>query len=269
MSTKIAANAWIDPRAQIDEGVEIGPLCVVGAGARIGAGTRLLNSVTLMGRVDIGRDNVIYPGSVLGGEPQDVSYTGAETLVEIGNGNIIREGVTINRATEKEDGVTRLGDNNFLMASAHVAHDCKLGNDIIIANATLLGGHVHVEDRASISGGVGVHHYTTIGSYSFIGGLSRVLHDVPPFMLCEGTPARPRCINIVALKRNGFDPEDVNCLAEAHRLIYRSKVGVQAAQDVLATSGKITPSVARLFAFIDKQSEGRHGRGRDGKRLAA
>lgn len=269
MPTKIAANAWIDPRAQIDEGVEIGPLCVVGAGARIASGTRLLNSVTLMGRVDIGHDNVIYPGSVLGGEPQDISYSGTETLVEIGDNNVIRESVTINRATEKEDGVTRIGNHNFLMASAHVAHDCKLGDHIIIANASLLGGHVHVEDRASISGGVAVHHYTTIGSYSFIGGLSRVLHDVPPFMLNEGSPARPRCINIVSLKRNGFDPEDINCLAEAHRLIYRSKVGVQAAQDVLASAGKISPSVAKLFAFIDRQAEGRHGRGRDGKRMAA
>ncbi|TWT48633.1 acyl-ACP--UDP-N-acetylglucosamine O-acyltransferase [Botrimarina hoheduenensis] len=269
MPTKIAANAWIDPRAQIDEGVEIGPLCVIGAGARIAAGTRLINSVTIMGRVDIGRDNVIYPGSVIGGEPQDISYSGAETLVEIGDGNLIREGVTINRASEKEDGITRVGNHNFLMASAHVAHDCKLGDHIIIANGTLLGGHVHVADRASISGGVAVHHYTTIGSFSFIGGLSRVLHDVPPYMLCEGSPARPRCINIVALKRNNFTSEDINCLAEAHRLIYRSKVGVQAAQDVLSSSGKISPAVANLFDFIEGQTEGRHGRGRDGKKRAA
>ncbi|MEO1498573.1 MAG: acyl-ACP--UDP-N-acetylglucosamine O-acyltransferase [Planctomycetota bacterium] len=268
MPTKIASNAWIDPRAQIDEGVEIGPLCVVGAGARIGAGTRLVNSVTLMGRVDLGRDNVVYPGSVLGGEPQDISYTGTETLVEIGDSNIIREGVTVNRATEKEDGVTRIGSNNYLMAAAHVAHDCKLGDGIIIANGTMLGGHVHVHDRASISGAVAVHHYTTIGSYSFIGGLSRVLHDVAPYMLCEGSPARPRCINIVALKRNSFDPQDINCLAEAHRLIYRSKVGVNAAHDVLASAEKITPSVKRLFEFIDRQAEGRHGRGRDGRQRA-
>lgn len=268
MATKIAANAWVDPRAEIEDDVEIGPLSVVGPDVTIRSGTRLLNSVTLMGRVSLGRDNVIYPGAVIGGEPQDVSYAGGDTCVEIGDENVIREGVTINRASEKEDGITRLGDRNMLMACAHVAHDCKLGSDIIIANASLLGGHVHVHDRASISGGVAVHHFSTIGSYSFVGGLSRVLHDVPPYMLCEGIPARPRCINIVALKRNQIDSTEIDNLAEAHRLLYRSKVGVQAALDVLRGADRMTEGVERLFEFIDKQSEGRHGRGRDIRRAA-
>jgi UDP-N-acetylglucosamine acyltransferase len=269
MASKIAANAWVDPRAEIDEEVEIGPLCVIGPHVKIGAGTRLLNSVTLMGHVALGRDNVLYPGCVIGGEPQDISYAGTDTRVIVGDSNVFREGVTVNRGSEKEDGITAVGSNNFLMAGAHVAHDCKLGDHIIIANATLLGGHVHVHDRASISGGVAVHHYSTIGSYSFVGGLSRVLHDVPPFMLCEGIPARPRCINIVALKRNGFDSREVDCLAEAHRLLYRSKVGVQAAKEVLRGADRITPGVEQLFAFIDRQSQGRHGRGRDVRRAAA
>ncbi len=268
MPTKIAANAWIDPKAQLDEDVEIGPFCVVGPGSVIGRGTRLLNSVTLMGNVEIGCDNTIYANTVIGGEPQDISYAGTDTRVIIGDNNVIREGVTINRASEKEDGITRLGNNNFLMACAHVAHDCKLGNHIIIANSSLLGGHVHVHDRASISGGVAVHHYSTIGSYAFVGGLSRVLHDVAPYMLCEGIPARPRCINIVALKRNNFAAEDIDSLAEAHRLLYRSKVGVQAAKDVLGSAGRITKQVAKLFDFIDHQSEGRHGRSRDIRRAA-
>ena len=135
--------------------------------------------------------------------------------------------MTINRGSEKEDGITRIGDKNFLMACCHVAHDCKLGDHIIMANGSLLGGHVHVDDYASLSGAVAVHHFTTIGSYSFVGGLSRVLHDVPPFMLCEGAPARPRCINIVALKRHEFSAHVIDCLAEAHRLIYRAKVGAR------------------------------------------
>lgn len=269
MPSKIAANAWVDPRAQIDEEVEIGPLCVVGPDAIIGRGTKLINSVTLMGHVELGENNTVYANSVIGGEPQDISYAGTDTKVIIGNNNVIREGVTINRASEKEDGITSIGDNNFFMACSHVAHDCKLGNHIIIANSSLLGGHVHVHDRASISGGVVVHHYSTIGSYSFVGGLSRVLHDVGPYMLCEGSPARPRCINIVALKRNNFEAGDIDSLAEAHRLIYRSKVGVQAAKDVLNGAGRITEPVAKLFEFIDRQSEGRHGRGRDGRRAAA
>jgi UDP-N-acetylglucosamine acyltransferase len=268
MATSIANNAWVDPRAQIDADVEIGPFCMVGPDAVIGRGTRLLSAVTIMGHVTIGRDNVIYPHAVIGGEPQDISYTGSATRVEIGDGNTIREGVTINRATEKEDGVTRVGDRNFFMANSHVAHDCKLGNSIIIANGSLLGGHVHVDDYASISGGVAVHHYTSIGSYSFVGGLSRVLHDVPPFMLCEGSPARPRCINIVALKRKNFEPHVIDALADAHRLLYRAKVGLDAAREVLRGNDRLVPQVNQLLAFIEGQQEGRHGRGREARRAA-
>lgn len=268
MATSIAANAWVDPRAELDEGVEIGPFCTVGPNVRLGNGTKLMNNVTLMGHVDVGRDNRFYPNVVIGGEPQDISYSGAPTQVIIGDGNLFREGVTVNRATEKEDGITEIGDENFLMANSHVAHDCKLGSRIIIANGSLLGGHVHVHDYASISGGVAVHHYTTIGSFSFIGGLSRVLHDVPPYMLCEGSPARPRCINIVALRRNNFTPQEIDCLAEAHRLLYRAKVGLDAAREVLRGADKITDGVGNLFKFIEGQQEGRHGRGREARRAA-
>jgi UDP-N-acetylglucosamine acyltransferase len=207
MPIYIADTACVDPRAQIDEGVYIGPFCVIGPHAQVGADTRLENQVTLMGHVRLGRRNHVYPGAVLGGEPQDVSYTGSDTKVIIGDDNIIRECVTVNRASEKEDGLTRIGNCNFLMACCHVAHDCKLGNHIIIANNTLLGGHVHVDDYASLSGGVAVHHFATIGGYSFVGGMSAVRHDVPPYMLVEGHPAKPRCINVVGLKRNNFPPD--------------------------------------------------------------
>ena len=149
-------KTWsIDPRAQIDEDVEIGPFCVIGPHVRIGRGTRLENSVTLMGRVAIGQFNHIWPGTIIGGEPQDISYSGADTKVVIGDHNLIRECVTINRGTEKEEGITSIGDHNFLMACCHVAHDCRLGSHIIITNGTLLGGHVHVHDHATLSGGVG------------------------------------------------------------------------------------------------------------------
>ena len=268
MATRIAANAWIDPQAELDEEVEVGPFCNIGAHVRIGRGTRLVSNVTVMGHVDIGRDNVIYPNSVIGGEPQDISYAGSDTRVSIGNNNMIREGVTINRASEKEGGVTQIGDRNFLMACSHVAHDCRLGNHIIMANGALLGGHVHVEDYASISGAVGVHHYTTIGSFSFIGGLSRVLHDVPPYMLCEGAPARPRCINIVALKRHSFTPQVIDCLAEAHRLIYRAKVGLEPAREFLRGNNQLVPEVRLLLDFVEQQQEGRHGRSRELRRAA-
>jgi len=268
MTTRIAQYAAVDPQAEIDDDVEIGPFTTIGPHVRILAGTRVLNSVTISGRVTIGCDNVIYPNVVIGGEPQDVSYAGSDTQVVIGDGNTIREGVTINRGSEKEDGITRIANRNFLMACCHVAHDCKLGNHIIMANGALLGGHVHVDDYASLSGAVAVHHYTTIGSYSFIGGLSRVLHDVPPFMLCEGAPARPRCINIVALKRHEFSTHVIDCLAEAHRLLYRGKIGLDPAREILRGNGQLVPQVNQLLAFIESQQDGRHGRGREMRRAA-
>lgn len=268
MATCIAANAWIDPQAEIDTDVEIGPFCNIGPQVRIHSGTRLVSGVTVMGKVTLGHNNEIYPGAVIGGEPQDLSYTGSNTQVVIGDGNIIRESVTINRGSDKEDGVTLIGNNNMLMACSHVAHDCKLGDHVIMANCALLGGHVHVEDYASISGAVGVHHYATIGSYSFVGGLSRVLHDVPPFMLCEGAPARPRCINIVALKRHNFTAEVIDSLAEAHRLIYRGKIGLEPAREILRGNGHLAPEVNALLTFVAGQQDGRHGRGRERRKAA-
>lgn len=268
MATHVSSQVSIHPRAEIDDEVEIGPFCVIGPHVRIGRGTKLENGVTLMGHTTIGEYNHIYPGVVIGGEPQDVSYRGSDTKVIVGSHNTIREGVTINRASEKEEGLTSVGDHNFLMAGCHVAHDCRLGSHIIIANATLLGGHVHVHDHAGISGGVAVHHYATIGSYSFLAGLSCVRHDVPPFMLVEGYPARPRCVNVVALKRNNFTTEAINCLAEAHRLLYRAKVGLEHAREILRSNGKLTPEVSHLLWFIEGQQEGRHGRGREARRAA-
>ncbi len=258
----------IDPRAEIADEVEIGPFCVIGPHVRIGRGTRLMSHVTLFGDVTIGERNRIYPNTVIGAEPQDLTYRGTRTRVTIGDDNIIREGVTINRATEKEDGETRIGNANFLMANCHIAHDCKIGNHVIIANGTLLGGHVHVDDHASLSGGVGVHHYTSIGRFSFVSGLSRILHDVPPFMLVDGVPARPRCINVVALRRHNFSPESIESLAEAHRLLYRAKVGSVNAREILRSNYRLTPEVEHLLAFVDNQQQGKHGRARERRRAA-
>lgn len=269
MATTISAMASVDPRAELGEDVEIGPFCFVGPDAKIGDGTRLISHVNVLGRVTMGRDNVVHPFCVIGGEPQDISYKGAPTEVRIGDGNVFRESVTINRATEKEDGITAVGSRCFIMACGHIAHDCKLGDQIIIANGTMLGGHVHVYDHATISGAVAVHHFISIGSYSFVGGLSRVLHDVPPYMLVEGIPTRPRCVNVVALKRNGFSNDVIRALSEAHRLLYRSKVGLDNAREILRTNGSMVPAVNQLLDFIQYQQEGANGRGRDRRRRKA
>jgi UDP-N-acetylglucosamine acyltransferase len=269
MAVFVSPLAAVDPRAELADDVFVGPFCTIGPLVRIGTGTRLENSVTLMGRVTLGCDNVVYPGAVIGGEPQDLSYRRGDTQVVVGDGNVIREGVTINRGTEKENGLTVVGSQNFLMAGCHVAHDCRLGNRIVIANNTLLGGHVHVHDHATLSGGIGVNHFATIGAFSFTAGLSRVLHDVPPFMLVEGDPARPRCVNTVALKRNGFPLDAITALTEAHRLLYRIRVGLEQAHGALEQAGRMTAEVQQLFDFIREQQDGRHGRSREKLRRAA
>jgi UDP-N-acetylglucosamine acyltransferase len=261
-------TAVVEPGARLAAGVRVGPHCVISAGAVIGRGTILENHVTIMGVVRIGERNRIFPNCVIGGEPQDVSYRGTATSVEVGDDNVIREGVTINRASEKEAGVTSVGNANFLMANCHVAHDCRIGDHVIIANGTLLGGHVRVHSRASLSGAVAVHHWATVGGWSFVAGLSRVLHDVPPFMLCEGAPARPRCINVVALKRGGFDAATIDSIAEAHRLLYRAKVGLEPAREILKSQGMLGPQVMHLLDFFGHQQDGRHGRARERRRAA-
>jgi UDP-N-acetylglucosamine acyltransferase len=254
--------------ASLAAGVVVGPHCVVSARAVIGRGTVLESHVTIMGDVRIGERNRIYPNCVIGGEPQDVSYRGGPTRVEIGDDNLIREGVTVNRGSEKEDGLTTIGSANFLMAACHVAHDCRIGDHVTIANGTLLGGHVRVQSRASLSGAVAVHHWVTIGGWSFVAGLSRVLHDVPPFMLCEGAPARPRCVNLVALRRGGFAPAAIESISEAYRLVYRAKVGFEQAREILRSQGAAEAEVGQLLDFIAQQSGGRHGRARERRRAA-
>jgi len=265
MSTYIAEAACVDPRAEIAEDVEIGPYCVIGPDVRIGRGTRLVSHVTVLGHVTIGEFNQLSPFCVIGGEPQDLSYRGAPTRVEIGDYNVIRESVTVNRATEKEDGVTRVGNYNYLMACTHLAHDVKMGDHVVMANGTIIGGHTHIESHASLSGNVAVHHFATIGRYSFVGGASRIYHDVPPYMLVDGNPSRVRCINQVGLKRNRFAPEEIASLSEAHRLLYRAKMGLQHAREILTSNagGQLTQPVEILLKFIEAQHAGKHGRGRE------
>ena len=264
----IHSTAVVEDGARISDDVTIGAYCVISSGATIGRGSVLANHVTISGLVTIGERNRVFPNCVIGGEPQDVSYRGTETCVEIGDDNVIREGVTINRATEKEEGVTSVGSHNFLMAASHVAHDCRIGDHVIIANGTLLGGHVRVHSRASLSGVVAVHHWATIGCCSFVAGLSRVLHDVPPFMLCEGSPARPRCINVVALRRGGFPQPVIEAISEAYRLLYRAKVGVEPAREILRSQGMLVPQVNELLEFLERQQQGRHGRSRERRKAA-
>jgi UDP-N-acetylglucosamine acyltransferase len=263
MPTIIAHTAVVDPRAELDDDVRIGHHCVIGANVKIGRGTRLENGVTLTGHTIIGRDNRFFPGCVIGGEPQDLSYQGSPTQVVIGDCSVFRECVTVNRGTEKDEGVTRVGNNCYFMANSHVAHDCIVEDRVIMANTVMLGGHVHVAHDATLSGGVAVHHFASIGCYAFVSGLSRVLQDIPPYMLAEGFPARPRCVNVVALKRKNFTTSSIRAISEAHKLLYRSKVGIKHAREILNDEGANSQELETLFAFIENSSLGKHGRGRD------
>jgi len=269
MSPKISKLAVVDPKAKIADDVEIGPFCVVGPLAKIGRGTKLYNNVTILGDVTIGEDNLISPGTVLGGHPQDLSYKGTETKVVIGDRNVIRECVTVNRASEKEDGYTRVGNDCYFMGSVHIAHDCNISDNVTIGHGTLLGGHVHVDHHATLSGSVAVLHYGAIGSYTFVGGASRVMQDVAPYMLADGNPARPRCINIVALKRNNFDPKVISKIKEAYRLMYRACVGLENVRDLMRAKGDLIPEVEHFIEKIAVSQAGRHGRGREQRRKAA
>lgn len=269
MSVRIAATAVVDPRAELSPGVRIGHFCVVGPDVRIGRDTIIENHVTLGSDLSIGEGNHIFPGAVIGKEPQDLSYQGSNTRVVIGDGNIIREYVTINRGSEKETGVTRLGDNNFLMAHVHLGHDVQVGDRVTISNNAMVGGHVHIGNDITIAGGVGVNQFASIGSMSFISAMSKVLHDVPPFMTVDGIPARPRCVNAIGLRRNGYSSDDLQILKSAFRLLYKEMIGAEAACQQLLSAGPIRPVLRQLFDFLTESQSGRHGRGRDKRRKAA
>ncbi|MEL7496813.1 MAG: acyl-ACP--UDP-N-acetylglucosamine O-acyltransferase [Planctomycetota bacterium] len=266
---KISPLASVDSAAEIGPGVEIGPFCVIGPKAKIGRGSKLANSITMLGDVTLGEDNLVSPGAVLGGEPQDISYRGTDTKVVIGDRNVIRECVTVNRASEKEDGYTRVGSDCYFMGNVHIAHDCKIGDRVIIGHGSMLGGHVHVDHHATLSGSVAVTHYASIGSYTFVGAASRVLQDVAPFMLADGSPARPRCVNIVALRRNNFDQAVIDSINEAYRLMYRARVGVSNCEEILRSKNAFLPEIEHFIERVLVSQSGRHGRGRELRRKAA
>ncbi|QDU61759.1 Acyl-[acyl-carrier-protein]--UDP-N-acetylglucosamine O-acyltransferase [Planctomycetes bacterium Pan216] len=268
MAVTVHSTAIVDPRAVLEDDVEVGPYCIIDKGAVIGEGTRLMAHVVLSGEVVMGCGNTVYPFASIGAEPQDLGYSDEPARVEIGHNNVFREHVQIHRGSHKEDGTTRIGSNNFVMAASHIAHDVQMGSNIMMANACILGGHVHVKDYAILSGLVGVHQFATIGSYSFIGGCSRIPTDVPPYMMVEGNPAEVRCVNLVGLRRRGFSNHEIKSLTEAHRLLFRVRMQSIKARAILEDHDNLTEPVLNLFAFVEGLREGRNGRSRERKRAA-
>jgi UDP-N-acetylglucosamine acyltransferase len=260
MST-IHPTAIIDPAAELDSGVDVGPYCVIGPNVRIGARTRLHNHVVIHALTTIGADNEIFPFSVIGADPQDRKFAGEVATCEVGDRNKIREHVTIHRGTANGGGVTRLGSDNLIMVAAHIAHDCILGDEICIANQVMVAGHVRIEDGANIGGGAGVHHFTTIGTCAFVGGLARIAKDVPPFMIVEGNPAEVRAINTIAMTRRGYSAEHVEAVKDAYRRLYRDN-GAPMAEKLLELRRDYqrVPAIIRLCDALAASADGVHGR---------
>jgi UDP-N-acetylglucosamine acyltransferase len=271
MSTNIHPLAHVDPQAELGDDVSIGPFCLVGPHVKIGSGSRLDSHVVITGHTTIGAGNRFFPNCVIGAEPQDYSYSGSPTRVEIGDGNTFREGVTVNRAAEKEDMVTRIGNHNWLMANCHVAHNCWLYDHVLLVNGVLLGGHVHVHDWATISGNTVVHHYATIGTIAFVGGGCRVPTDIPPYMLSSGSDDPTiATVNIVGMQRRGISEQAITVIRRAHKMIYRQHRKLTEVREVFAAEmGESLPiELLRLLEFIERQQAGKNGRGGEARRSA-
>jgi UDP-N-acetylglucosamine acyltransferase len=259
----IHPSAVVHRQAELASDVEVGPFCVIGPDVHVGAGTVLHSGVTVAGRARIGPRNQIFPHVCIGTPPQDVTYGGEPTAVEIGHDNIIREFVTIHRASNKEDGVTRVGSHCYLMACSHVAHDGALGDRITFGNNVLIGGHVHVESGATLNGGAAVHPFTTIGRLAYVGGLTRIVQDVPPFMIVEGHPSRVRGVNAIGLRRGGIAEDVAESIARAYRRIYRYGRPRAEVLEEMDAEDAWPKEVRYLCTFLRQSGQGRHGRYRE------
>jgi len=238
----IHPQAIVSSDAKVAEGAEVGPFSVIGDGVEIGEGTSIGPHVVVKGPTRIGRDNRIFQFASIGDDPQDKKYAGESTSLEIGDRNTIRECCTINRGTIQDEGVTRIGSDNWLMAYVHVAHDCQIGNHTILANSATLAGHVQLGDFAIMGGFTGVHQYCRIGAHSFLGMYAGITRDVPPFVMVSGRPAEPKGINLEGLKRQEFSAEQIKSIRNAYKVIYRSGL-------------KLAEAVERLDEVVDDQPE--------------
>lgn len=250
-------RAIVDPRASIDENAEIGPGSIIEGDVEIGPGTQIGAHVVIRGPTRIGRDNRIFQFCSIGDDPQDKKYAGeAESVLEIGDGNTIREFCSINRGTAGGGGVTRLGNGNWIMAYVHIAHDCLVGDQVVFANNTTLAGHVVVEDYVIFGGFTGVHQFCRIGAYSFSAIASVIVKDVPPYILVSGNTARPGGLNREGLKRHGFSSDTILALKQAYRTLYREGLTLDAALDRIREISAREPHVARFAEFIRHSSRG-------------
>lgn len=256
MKKDIHPTAIIDPKAELEKGVIVGPYCIIKEEVKIKKGTKLISHVIIEGNTEIGENCTIYPFTTIGLPPQDLKYKGEKTGVKIGNNNIIREYITIHRASIGGDGVTSIGNDNFLMAYVHIAHDCKIGNSVIMANLATLAGHVIVEDYAVIGGVVAIHQFTRIGAYAMVGGFSGVGQDIPPYTIASGARAKLFGLNTIGLKRHGFSDETINNLKKAYKILFREKITLKDAIKKIQDSIPQTKEINHLIEFIKQNKRG-------------
>lgn len=257
-SSLIHPTAIVHPEAEVHPTVQVAPYAIIGAEVKIGANTKVGSHAVIDGCTEIGTDNQIFPGAAIGLEPQDLKYRGANSLVKIGDRNTIREYVTINKATDEGE-ATIIGNDNLLMAYSHVAHNCLVEDGVIISNNVAMAGHVIVESQAVISAFLGIHQFVHIGRMSMVAGISRILRDVPPYMLAEGNPAKVRSLNLVGLKRKGLTTTEIKELKAAFRLLYREGLPIQTVISKLDNISD-SPYIQHLKNFLQLSiAEGRRG----------
>ena len=252
---EIHPTAIVDPTAEIGPGTVVGPYCVIGKSVVLGANCRLQHQVTLVGPMRAGIGNKFYAYCSIGQQTQDLKYKGEPTYLEIGDENTFREFVTVNRSTTSE-GKTRLGSRGNFLAYTHIGHDCTVGDEVVFSNNGTLAGHVQVGDHAVMGGLTAVHQFCRIGRFAIMGGCSKIVQDVPPFMIADGNPAEIRGVNLIGLERKNFPPESVKLIKEAFRLIYRSKLNTAQAIEAMRQELPQMKDIAEIIEFIEKSDRG-------------
>jgi UDP-N-acetylglucosamine acyltransferase len=252
----IHPTAIIDPKADIDSNVDVGPHSIIGENVQIGSGTVIGPHVVIQPYVEIGPDCNIFQYASIGAVPQALKFAGEETHVKVGRGTVVREFVTINRGTGFGGGITEVGEENFLMAYVHIAHDCKTGRNVILANNATLAGHIILEDFVTVGGLVAIHQFVRIGNYAYVGGKSAVVKDIPPYVIAAGDRAKLHGLNSVGLKRHGFSQETLSLLKKAYRIIFRIGLTLNEAIERVKAEVEQVPEVDDLIRFIKSSKRG-------------
>ncbi len=261
--TLIHPTALVDKTAEIGQNVRIGPYCTIGPRVRLGDETVVFDHAVIANGAHLGEGNRVHHHAVIGGIPQDLKFHGENSHLSIGDKNVFREFVTVNLGTQFGGGVTRVGNNCLIMTQAHIAHDCQLGDGIVMGNNTMLAGHVAIQNFVTIGGGCAVQQFTTIGRYAYLAGFTRVVQDVAPFLMAEGYGCKLRGINSVGLKRFGYDKQLIEQLKQAFRLIFRSGAPRARALELLESRPNIPEEVRELVAFLRRSEQGKSGRYRE------